>query len=526
MNFEAEFAKIKGNPTYFIEQYCVIRHPSHGVVPFLLWDWQRDVLGVFQREKRVIILKSRQLGASELAAAYALWMARFTPAAQIALLSRNQRDANDLLERIYFTHEHLPNWLRAALAKQEESGAADGVTLLRHSGRILEFGHTVIANGASLGKRKRVVSSRIESFPAARGAVRSRAVSLIVLDEWAHQPWQEEIWTAIEPAVSAGGQIIGISTAHGVGNVFYRIWQKSHPAYIVGGLTGAQAASSPVLGAFAAIFLPWNANPERSEQWRQERMAVMEPWQMSQEYPETAVEAFVQSGRPVFDREILARCEPAMALLPSPQEIEDGVRIWEEQQSGHCYVIGADTAEGLSDGDYDAACVVDMQTGRQCAAIYGRWPPDIFAAKLARLGALYGGALLAVERNQHGFAVLLALKTAGYEHLYYYSDPIRDVAQEESRPGWPTNTRTKPLMIAHLARCLREQSYVPADRQFLHEALVYSYRADGSTGAPAGFHDDIVIAHAIALSAAAQPNAAAAAVRMFEVVTNLDGAVE
>ncbi len=525
MNFEDEIAKIKENPAYFIEQYCVIRHPSRGIVPFMLWDWQREVLKVFQREKRIIILKSRQLGASELAAAYALWMARFTPAAQIALLSRNQREANDLLERIFFTHEQLPDWLRAAPAKQEEPGAADGVTLRRHSGRMLEFGHTECGVRIAQVKRNRVVSSRIESFPAARGAVRSRAISLIVLDEWAHQPWQDEIWTAIEPAVSAGGQIIGVSTAHGVGNVFYRIWQKSHLTQIIDE-TAAQRIDSPQSGTFAAIFLPWNTNPERTEQWRREREAVMEPWQMSQEYPETAVEAFVQSGRPVFDRELLARCEPIIAQLPEPREPEDGVRIWEDPQAGHSYVIGADTAEGLSDGDFDAACVLDMQTGKQCAAIYGRWPPDIFAAKLARIGAQFGGALLAVERNQHGFAVLLALKTAGYEHLYYYSDPIRDVAQEESRPGWPTNMRTKPLMIAHLARCLREQSYLPADRQFLHEALVYSYRADGSTGAPAGFHDDIVIAHAIALSAAAEPNAAAETLRMFAVLTNLEDAAE
>ncbi len=64
--------------------------------------------------------------------------------------------------------------------------------------------------------------SKIQSLPATKGTGRGKPASLVIMDEWAHQPWQQEIWTAIKPTIATGGKIIGLSTANGLGDVFHQ----------------------------------------------------------------------------------------------------------------------------------------------------------------------------------------------------------------------------------------------------------------------------------------------------------------
>ena len=297
---------------------------------------------------------------------------------------------------------------------------------------------------------------------------------------------------------------------------------------------------------FAPIFLSWRVHPERDDSWYAAQVRSMEAWQLAQEHPAGAIEAFVQSGRPVFGADYLKHHEarlqqPTPAALVSAT-LADGMTIWAAQQAGHRYVMAADVAEGLADGDFDAAVVIDttgMRTSTdttttaarspantsgaliQVAALRGRWAPDIFAAKLMALGQRYGYPLLAVERNNHGHACLLRLRDLAYPRLYHAADALRDTGGEDQRPGWLTTRATKPLIIDNLAAALREQTYLPLDSVLLAEALVYSYHANGAMGAPAGFHDDVVIAHAIAVYIASLPDAATNALAFFAELAHI-----
>lgn len=512
---QQELDRCRRDPAVCIGEYGMIRHPLRGAIPFALWDWQREVLQYFQQEKRVIILKARQLGASELAAAYALWLARFHRGVLILIISRNHTEASELLERAAFMQDHFPDWLRAAPVKRGAS-ASDGVVLLRRTARILEFGHPQPDAADSDG----YIPSRIESMPATRSTGRSRAVTLAILDEWAHQPWQDAIWTAMQPTVATGGSVIGLSTANGMGNLFHRLWQGARIAAI----GGVQRDAVTGTNGFTGIFLPWHVHPERDHVWYAEQQRALEPWQLHQEYPAIPADAFVQSGRPVFDSVYLRKHAARINAQTAPLEDHDGETIWfapaANAETGR-YIIGADVAEGLAHGDFDAACIIDRQTGQQVAALRGRWPVEEYAKRLAALGLQYNTALLAVERNQHGHAVLLALREQEYPNLYYYSDPLRTALQQESRPGWPTTARTKPMIIAHLANGLREGSYQPADITFVSEALAFAYHANGSLGAPNGLHDDTIIAHAIAWYLASQPDQCRSTLTLFASLAQL-----
>ncbi len=115
-----------------------------------------------------------------------------------------------------------------------------------------------------------------------------------------------------------------------------------------------------------------------------------------------------------------------------------------------------------------------------------------FAQALDALARRYNCALLAVERNNHGHAVLEALQhTFAYPRLY---------AKEPNRPGWTTNAQTKPQVIGALDRMLREAPHVFMSQQLLEQCRGFSQLDGGGTGALPGAHDDLVMAAAIALA--------------------------
>ena len=56
---------------------------------------------------------------------------------------------------------------------------------------------------------------------------------------------------------------------------------------------------------------------------------------------------------------------------------------------------------------------------------------------MEQLGHEYNNAMIAVERNNHGFAVIVALEQNGYCNLY----------RQGGQTGWLTTTASRPRMI-------------------------------------------------------------------------------
>jgi len=169
-----------------------------------------------------------------------------------------------LLKKTKYGFKHMPDWL---LERGPDS-------IVEHQQRM----------GFSNG-------SQIASMPSASDPARGESASLVVVDEWAFLPNPEEAWASIEPVADVGGRIIGLSTANGSGNFFHQLW--------VGATTGNNR--------FDAMFFPWSASEDRDISWYESKKDSMLPWQLAQEYPTTAEEAFVRSGNPVFDLDVLER---------------------------------------------------------------------------------------------------------------------------------------------------------------------------------------------------------------------------
>lgn len=465
---EVEWRRCASDPKYWFEKYVHVKHPSKGKTLITLREAQAETLRAFLNEDRVIILKARQIGFSTLCAGYALWRVLFHPDESIIMLSKTERDAVDLLSKSYYMFNSLPVWMRARGPKLRSN----------HQQKM------VFEN-----------QSQIESLPSRTNPARGRTVTLVIIDEWAFLENPEEAWASIEPIADLGGRIIGLSTANGAGNFFHQFW--------VNATTGASG--------FKPIFYPWSAVPERGADWYELKAEEMLPWQLHQEYPRSAEEAFIKSGNPYFDLDmVLAKqkdleCKPRtvgyLHELTSPRDFEfrhgrrGPLQVWDYPRLDRAYVIGADVAEGLEYGDYSSAFVCDLASGEIVAEYHAHVEADVFGVELAKLGWWYNTALVGVESNNHGLTTLVALRNQSYKRIYYRVNYDERTRVAGRKMGWRTSRVTKPLMLDELGLALREDGVRLRSAEAYAELRTFVRDERGQAhGSP---HDDRVIALAI-----------------------------
>lgn len=210
-----------------------------------------------------------------------------------------------------------------------------------------------------------------------------------------------------------------------------------------------------------------------------------------QEFPENDISCFIATGQNFLDTMILSKLIKEDFVTPAT---EGGLTIYKEFNKEHDYVCGADTAEGVG-GDFSVGIMIDATTMEVVAQLRGQFKPSDFAHRLNELCNIYqaGGTqfpLLAVERNNHGHAVLLELdEHINYEHLYKHKD---------GRPGWITDRVSKPIMLNALKDGLENYNLKVYSKELLTEALTL-INNNGKIQASEGKHDDIIVATAIAL---------------------------
>lgn len=471
---EREWRKCRGpeNPTleesveafaYFCKNYWYIKHPEKGRIKFELREAQLETIETWMSERYSVVLKARQIGFSTLSAAYAFWLVFFRPDRFVVMLSRTERESVKLLAKSKYGFKFLPQWMKERGPKQTTD----------HQQKMM-FDN----------------ESAIESLPSGSDPARGESVYLVIVDEWAFLPNQEEAWASIEPIADVGGRVIGLSTANGSGNFFHNLW--------VGSQTGTNQ--------FVGIFFPWSAG-DRDEEWYEVKSRNMQSWQLHQEYPRYPEEAFVKSGNPVFDIDLLDSLdtiEPSRGFLQvfghkqyEFVDAENGeLAIWDFPRVESVYAIGADVAEGLSYGDYSSAHVIDATTGEVVAHWHGHIEPDLFGELLSDLAWWYNQAILGIESNNHGLTSLKAAQRYGYRNLYRQRKLSQRLPQQTETLGWRTTVTTKPLAIDELSAAIRNEELVIYCGRTIAELRTFVRKQNGKmAGSP---HDDRTISLAIA----------------------------
>lgn len=246
--------------------------------------------------------------------------------------------------------------------------------------------------------------------------------------------------------------------------------------------------------------------------WRRwKRKTMRDPSIFQQEYPETDEQAFISSGRPVFDWVSLSRCRnmvsPAkwrgylsrdaarVVFTPDQPGIDEKhkgpLRIWKTPEKDHVYAIGSDVAEGLRDGAYSTGEVIDLGDSEQVAEWHGHIAPDLLAEVLELLSAYYNQATIIPESwPGPGEVTTSHLLSKGGVRVW--------AGQNIDRPGFHTNSRTKPLMIASFVAALRDFSLTIRSPELLEECHAFVYDESGAMGPGLGNFSDRVMGMGIA----------------------------
>ena len=107
-----EYIKCSESPEYFAEHYIKVVNVDRGLVPFDMYDYQRDMIKKFDKNRFVITKMPRQSGKSTTVTAFILWRILFYDNQNVAILANKGRLAMDLLEKIKLAYENLPKWLQ------------------------------------------------------------------------------------------------------------------------------------------------------------------------------------------------------------------------------------------------------------------------------------------------------------------------------------------------------------------------------------------------------------------------------
>ncbi len=218
----------------------------------------------------------------------------------------------------------------------------------------------------------------------------------------------------------------------------------------------------------------------------------------SQEFAEDAESCFRATGECCFDVDAIER---RLAELGPPLETRRGgaLQIWFSPQAAREYVVAVDSAGGGADGDFAAVQVIELGTGLQCAELQQRLRPAELARVAAELGREYAGASrcawIAVERNNHGAAVLAYLETQErYERVW----------RDGREAGWLTTAASKPEMVARLGTVLERSAESVMSKRLLGECRTFVSGERGRSGAAGGAHDDLVMSMAVGLAVRAR----------------------
>jgi hypothetical protein len=450
--------------TYFCENYWYIKHPSKGRIQFAMREAQVSTVGDWIAHRYTVALKARQIGFSTLASAYAFWVAFFWPDRFVVMLSRTERESVKLLSKTKYGYRFLPQWMK-----------------LRGPGLTNDHQQKMVFTN----------ESAIESLPSGNDPARGESVFLVIIDEIAFLPNAEEAWASIEPIADVGGRVIALSTANGAGNFFHQMW------------LGSQNGTNQFVG----IFWPWSAG-DRDAEWYAIKARTLPSWQLHQEYPNTPEEAFIKSGNPVFDIEILMGLTTregdegflnveSKRVANYVEGVDGPLRVWAYPNPSTAYVIGADVAEGLGHGDFSVCHVIEAKTQNVVATWHGRIDPDLFGELLAEIGWWYNGCLVGVESNNHGLTTLKALQRYGYQNIYRQRKLTGVTVKISETLGWRTTVSSKPLAIDELAASIRNASLGLEDARTISELKTFVRAQNGRMhGSP---HDDRVMSLAIAV---------------------------
>ena len=504
----------------YSQRCLVIRDKNSNLVPFKLNPAQKKLDALFEElEKnslpiRIIILKARQMGFSTYTEGRILHRTATRKNVKSGIITHKDDATNNLFNMSKRYYDNLPSMLKPTI----KASNSKELIFNTKDGKGLDSSIKCMTAGAS-------------------GVGRSDTYNNLHISELAF--WEgnaKETMSGLVQSVpnTPDSMIIIESTANGY-NFFKELWD------------GANKTGSEWNG-YHPIFFAWFEHPEYrirydgfelteeeiklklrydldNEQIAWRRYTINNTCfgdidMFHQEFPSTPEEAFISTGRTIFNKNQVI--DAITYLTKNPLKYKkiyfeydyDGVEIdtikvfetkesslavatiYEEPKDFYPYVIGVDTA--LDGEDYAVAQVIDNTNGHQVAIMRLKCDEDFFTFNLYCLGKYYNNALIGIETNLTTYPIK-KLTELGYDNQYVRQREDTYTEKLQMAYGFRTTSQTKEIITSNYKRIFREDIKCVVDLETLQEMLVFVRFENGSTGAMQGYHDDCVISMAIGL---------------------------
>lgn len=505
---------INSDPEKWLFNMVKIVDSSNKLVPFQVNKQQKHFLD--NMDKFNIILKSRQLGFSTLSLGLMLYNAYQIPNSTYLMVAHNKTSLRELFNKLKLMQNSIPKKYRLA----ENKNNRDELEL---------------SNG-----------SRIIVQNPGDGLGAGMTLNMVHLSEYAlYSDNQQEMGlVTVESSLvkNESSRVIIESTARGIGNHHFQIWQESESGR----------------GRYKPFFFPWTnqahldlfryevdmavdwwkrtygkgktltADPlettsyektllEKTDvtllqlMWRQWKLTTTSESLFMQDFPAFPQEAFISSNSSVYDADtILQRMyhipKPLKVVpnLPSSLQVYlcNGLNIYQLPKPGEWYFGGVDTALGVGgNGDFSSVCILDSD-GEQVATFNRNDIPTYrFTDIINDLGNFFNTTNFMVERNSYGIDILQRLhKEKLYQNLSRTRRKDKITGKSKWSLGWYNDSVSKTILVNDSKEAFETGTVLVNDKSTLEQMRIYT-ESKGSFGNKRGekLYDDLVDALALAI---------------------------
>ena len=444
-----EYNKCSKDPSYFIEAYIKIVSLDHGLVPFNMYDFQRDMVNSMHNNRFTIHKLPRQSGKSTIIISYLLHFVLFNPNVSVAVLANKATTSRDILGRLQLAYENLPVWMQ------------QGISAWNKGNIELENGSKIIAAATS------------------SSAVRGGSYNVIFLDEFAYVPSTiaEQFFSSVYPTITSGEstKVIIVSTPHGM-NMFYKLWVDAKE-----GRNG-----------YVPTEVSWREVPGRDDAWREETIRNTSEAQFNSE----------------FECEFLGSIDTLISAVKlrqmtykTPLQTNAALDVYEKPKQDHTYMLTADVARGTKN-DYSAFIVFDITEIPYRVVVKFRdneIKPLIFPSKIYEIAKVYNQAYVMVEVNDIGEQVANTLQfDLEYDNLVMAS--MRGRAGQilgagfsggRAQLGIRTTKAVKKIGCSNLKQLIEDNKLIVEDYDIINELSTFIVKGS-SFAADDGCNDDCV----------------------------------
>jgi hypothetical protein len=460
------------------------------------------------RPPRIVILKSRRIGASTLVEAELFRECHLTEHKQALVVAHKAESAVTIFDMSRLFYDELPESIKPPTKYSNK--------------RMISFAH----NGSKM---------QVEVAGESRGFT----AQYLHISELAFIDGAEKLMTAILHTApdDPDSLVIAESTPNGVGNYFHDLWVNA-----VAGKNGWVPFFSPWFDDPTYRMTPWfteaDLSPRDAKMMADHNLTLDQvAWYMrtrsdkcngdqdvmDQENASDPISCFLASGRKVFDTDGLRHYEKITLAarlageLPPESEIDLNVldvkapavrvvsggrwRIYRPPQPRHLYILGADISAGDPGSDRSPLVVINRHTLDVDAVFLSRTPPDLLARQAHVAGWWYNRAQIAGEANNHGLLFFDELmKRLHYPNIYYRKVNEESVAGKVSdKPGVWTSGATREGLINLTRRYVREHIGRCIDPDMLKEWLELFYDDKERVDHPKNGSLDLTMALTMAL---------------------------